>query len=49
MPYFFAASDGIVNETLLKFLGEVQIPEAHAVSMVFQIMVENIHQNIFLD
>ncbi|KAF7694757.1 Ribonucleoside-diphosphate reductase subunit M2 [Cucumispora dikerogammari] len=44
---FFAASDGIVNENLLeKFGTEVQIPEARAF-YGFQIMIENIHSEMY--
>ena len=40
---FFAASDGIVLENLgVRFMGEVQIPEARAF-YGFQIAIENIH------
>lgn len=44
---FFAASDGIVNENLLeKFGTEIQIPEARAF-YGFQIMIENIHSEMY--
>lgn len=44
---FFAASDGIVNENLLlRFGTEVQIPEARAF-YGFQIMIENIHSEMY--
>ncbi|KAL0265846.1 UNVERIFIED_CONTAM: hypothetical protein PYX00_011564 [Menopon gallinae] len=44
---FFAASDGIVNENLLSRFGiEVQIPEARAF-YGFQIMIENIHSEMY--
>lgn len=44
---FFAASDGIVNENLaLRFMGEVQIPEARAF-YGFQIAMENIHSETY--
>ena len=40
---FFAASDGIVLENLgMRFLSEVQLPEARA-AYGFQLMMENIH------
>ena len=40
---FFAASDGIVIENLgMRFLSEVQLPEARA-AYGFQLMMENIH------
>jgi ribonucleotide reductase beta subunit family protein with ferritin-like domain len=40
---FFAASDGIVVENLgMRFLSEVQLPEARA-AYGFQLMMENIH------
>ncbi|CAD7695198.1 unnamed protein product [Ostreobium quekettii] len=44
---FFAASDGIVLENLaMRFLGEVQIPEARAF-YGFQIAIENIHSEMY--
>lgn len=44
---FFAASDGVVNENLaLRFLGEVQIPEARCF-YGFQIAMENIHSETY--
>ena len=44
---FFAASDGIVNENLaLRFMGDVQIPEARAF-YGFQIAMENIHSEMY--
>jgi len=44
---FFAASDGIVNENLLfRFGAEVQVPEARAF-YGFQIMMENIHSEMY--
>ncbi|MEE8340513.1 MAG: ribonucleotide-diphosphate reductase subunit beta [Candidatus Neomarinimicrobiota bacterium] len=44
---FFAASDGIVIENLgLRFLGEVQLPEARA-AYGFQLMMENIHSEVY--
>lgn len=44
---FFAASDGIVNENLaMKFMGDVQIPEARAF-YGFQIAMENIHSETY--
>jgi len=44
---FFAASDGIVNENLLKrFLNEVQVAEARCF-YGFQIMMENIHSETY--
>jgi ribonucleotide reductase beta subunit family protein with ferritin-like domain len=44
---FFAASDGIVNENLvLNFNNEVQIPEARCF-YGFQIMIENIHSEVY--
>lgn len=44
---FFAASDGIVLENLgVRFMGEVQIPEARAF-YGFQIAIENIHSGTF--
>lgn len=44
---FFAASDGIVNENLVeRFSQEVQIPEARAF-YGFQIMIENIHSEMY--
>jgi len=44
---FFAASDGIVNENLaINFLQEVQYPEARFF-YGFQIMIENIHSEMY--
>jgi len=44
---FFAASDGIVNENLaLRFMSEVQIPEARCF-YGFQIAIENIHSETY--
>lgn len=44
---FFAASDGIVNENLaINFMREVQIPEARCF-YGFQIMMENIHSEMY--
>jgi ribonucleoside-diphosphate reductase subunit M2 len=44
---FFAASDGIVNENLVERFGqEVQIPEARCF-YGFQIMIENIHSEMY--
>ncbi|ORX99067.1 hypothetical protein K493DRAFT_313379 [Basidiobolus meristosporus CBS 931.73] len=44
---FFAASDGIVNENLVQRFGdEVQIPEARFF-YGFQIMIENIHSEMY--
>ncbi|VDN04369.1 unnamed protein product [Thelazia callipaeda] len=44
---FFAASDGIVNENLVnRFSQEVQVPEARFF-YGFQIMVENIHSEMY--
>ena len=44
---FFAAADGIVNENLgLRFMTEVQIPEARAFYAV-QIMMEQIHNQTY--
>lgn len=44
---FFAASDGIVNENLVvRFSKEVQIPEARCF-YGFQIMMENIHSEMY--
>ena len=44
---FFAASDGIVNENLVqRFASEVQIPEARCF-YGFQIMMENIHSEMY--
>jgi len=44
---FFAASDGIVNENLLKnFAAEVQLPEARCF-YGFQIAMENIHNETY--
>ena len=44
---FFAASDGIVIENLgMRFMSEVQLPEARAV-YGFQLMMENIHSETY--
>lgn len=44
---FFAASDGIVNENLaVNFMKEVQLPEARCF-YGFQIMMENIHSEMY--
>jgi len=44
---FFAASDGIVLENLaVRFMKEIQIPEARAF-YGFQIMIENIHSELY--
>ncbi|MEO0310647.1 MAG: hypothetical protein RIQ89_304 [Bacteroidota bacterium] len=44
---FFAASDGIVNENLAtNFMNEVQLPEARCF-YGFQIMIENIHSEMY--
>src|SRR5436190_7825611 len=44
---FFAASDGIVNENLaINFMNEVQLPEARCF-YGFQIMMENIHSEMY--
>lgn len=44
---FFAASDGIVNENLVvRFSKEVQLPEARCF-YGFQIMIENIHSEMY--
>lgn len=44
---FFAGSDGIVNENLaLNFMAEVTIPEARCF-YGFQIMMENIHSEVY--
>ncbi|XP_022653434.1 ribonucleoside-diphosphate reductase subunit M2 B-like [Varroa jacobsoni] len=44
---FFAASDGIVNENLVeRFSQEVQVPEARCF-YGFQIMMENIHSEMY--
>ena len=44
---FFAASDGIVLENLeMRFLSEVQAPEARA-TYGFQLMMENIHSETY--
>ncbi|MCL7986639.1 ribonucleoside-diphosphate reductase small subunit [Sphingobacterium sp. lm-10] len=44
---FFAASDGIVNENLaVNFIQEVQYPEARCF-YGFQIMIENIHSEMY--
>ena len=46
---FFASSDGIVNMNLReRFLQEIQIPEAQA-AYGFQLMMENIHAEIYSD
>ena len=47
MLAFFAASDGIVNENLAeRFMNDVQIPEARCF-YGFQIMMENIHSEMY--
>jgi len=44
---FFAASDGIVLENLgMRFLSEVQLPEARA-AYGFQLMMENVHSEVY--
>ena len=44
---FFAASDGIVNENLAeRFMQDVQIPEARCF-YGFQIMMENVHSEVY--
>ena len=44
---FFAASDGIVNENLVKnFADEIQVPEARCF-YGFQIAMENIHSEVY--
>ena len=44
---FFAASDGIVLENLgMRFMSEVQLPEARAF-YGFQIMMENVHSEMY--
>ena len=44
---FFAASDGIVLENLgMRFLSEVQLPEARA-AYAFQMMMENVHSESY--
>lgn len=44
---FFAASDGIVIENLgMRFLSEVQLPEARA-AYGFQLMIENVHSETY--
>jgi ribonucleotide reductase beta subunit family protein with ferritin-like domain len=44
---FFAASDGIVLENLgMRFLSEVQLPEARA-AYGFQLMMENVHSESY--
>ena len=44
---FFAASDGIVVENLgMRFMSEVQLPEARA-AYGFQLMMENIHSETY--
>lgn len=44
---FFAASDGIVLENLgIRFLSEVQLPEARA-AYAFQMMMENVHSESY--
>src|SRR3954470_21814277 len=44
---FFAASDGIVNENLVeRFSSDVQVPEAKCF-YGFQIMIENIHSEMY--
>lgn len=47
MLAFFAGSDGIVNENLaMNFASEVQITEARCF-YGFQIMMENIHSEVY--
>ena len=44
---FFAASDGIVVENLgMRFLSDVQLPEARA-AYGFQLMMENVHSEVY--
>ena len=44
---FFAASDGIVNENLVdRFMAEVQMTEARCF-LGFQVMIENIHSEMY--
>ena len=44
---FFAASDGIVIENLgMRFMSDVQLPEARA-AYGFQLMMENIHSETY--
>ena len=44
---FFAASDGIVIENIgMRFLSEVQLPEARAF-YGFQLMMENVHSETY--
>lgn len=44
---FFAGSDGIVLENLaVRFMGEVQVPEARAF-YGFQIAIENVHSEMY--
>ena len=44
---FFAASDGIVVENLgMRFLSEVQLPEART-AYGFQLMMENVHSEVY--
>ena len=44
---FFAASDGIVIENLgMRFLSEIQLPEARA-AYGFQLMIENVHSETY--
>lgn len=44
---FFAASDGIVNENLaLRFLREVQVPEARSFYFL-QVFIENVHAEMY--
>jgi len=44
---FFAASDGIVLENIgMRFLSEVQLPEARA-AYGFQLMMENVHSEVY--
>ena len=44
---FFAASDGIVLENLgMRFMSEVQLPEARAF-YGFQMMMENVHSEMY--
>ena len=44
---FFAASDGIVVENLgMRFMSDVQLPEARAF-YGFQLMMENVHSEVY--
>ena len=44
---FFSSSDGIVVENLaIRFMGEIQVPEARAF-YGFQIMMENVHSETY--